>query len=400
MKKQDSIKEKEQLAKALKQDSEIFRKAANRLNRVQYTDNALKIAASILGVTATDFDKEPHLFNMKNGVFDFALRQFRPHSRQDRFKKQASFEYDEQADCPKFVEFINLIFLHDEKLIAWILKQLAICLTGNTPKQIVYFGYGRGKNGKTTLMIVLAMLLNDYFLTLDIESFLTNRKNTVNYDDAQSYGKRLILADEIPKGRHLDEAKVKTWTGGGERKARDIYEKSITFSPTDKLWITTNDKPIIKGTDDGIWRRMKLIPFNHQFDKPRDKDEVTAELRAELAGIFNLLVTAYYTEPEEPEAVKMATEEYKSESDTLSEYISECCTTRKIDQCTLKDLFANYSQWCKESNYKYFGKQDFGKELEKKDFEKAELSGHMVVFKGIALKNENYSTQSDEKPVF
>ena len=185
----------------------------------------------------------------------------------------------------------------------------------------------------------------------------------------------MVVGDELSRDREFNESLLKKLTGGDEIKARQPREKFINFNPTHTLWMFGNHKPRITGTDEGIWRRIKLIPFEYKIPDEEFKDQsvIFKEFEQEFPGILNWAIEGYrkYQDEgvEKPEVVLDAIKEYRSDSDTLGRFMEECCTTSDSSIST-KDLFKAYESWClSNSEYKQHQQQSsLTLELKKKGF--------------------------------
>lgn len=342
-----------------------------------YLGRVESLARSLMPVTAKDFEKNKNLLCLENGTFDFKTLTLRPHSPDDGLLFQSPVKFDLAATCPKWDEFLRKIFINDQELIDWIACQCGIALTGHIEEALL-FCYGAGANGKSTLFGPLQMILGPYYLTLPIENLLMSKdagSSTEAYHKATLANKRLVVAPEMPEGRRLSESLIKDLTGGITDKVtgRNPYGRPFEFFPSHKLMLFGNHKPIIRGRDDGIWRRVRLVPFNYKFTgaEKRDKTEVMAEFRAELPGIFNWCLKGYASRPPTPQAVLVASEEFKRESDLLSEFIAETIEVDNRSSVAVKVLFAAYVIHCEKSREFPIAKrpQDLARMLRERGFE-------------------------------
>ena len=316
----------------------LLRTKAAKLNKRNYIDDVVDLASDFLAVKASDFDRHGDLINLANGTLNLETLILHDHSWSDLLTKRAEVAYDAQATCPRFREFMNTVMGGDADLVAFVQRALGYSITTDVSADAVFFCYGAGGNGKSTLFEVIRRIMGSYFTQLPIEALLSqnrgNRDNTGSAEVANLKGARLALSSEIPEGRQLNEATVKDLTGGDMITARRLYGHPFSFEPTQKNWMFGNHQPVINGQDEGIWRRIYLIPFGHQFPKNgepgwRDRKDVLVELAAEGPGILHWLLEGlqeYYEQGLNPPAVvRQATERYRSESDTLNDFLEECC---------------------------------------------------------------------------
>lgn len=379
-------------------DRDFLRSRVKQLNRRSRMDNVMNLATSYLPATTNDFDKNTYLLNLLNGTYNFRTNQFKSHSAEDMLSKQALIEYDSKVSCKAWYAFLELVFNEDQELISFIQRCVGYSLTGLTDLQALLFCHGSGANGKSTFFAVIKMLLGDYYCTIPIDTILVKQHDsTAEYQLAKMKGARVVVASEIPEGRKLHESQVKDLTGGEMVNARNPYEKPFSFVPTHKLWMFGNHKPIIKGTDHGIWRRILLIPFSVTIPeaKKRDMSEVLEEMRSELPGILNWAITGYCDYKQNglnpPDIVKQETDKYKTESDVLSSFFEDRCKISPALFCTAKALYAEYVKWCEEEKETpaLRSSKKMIEALTERGYAKFNGTGNAVTIQGIDIKPPN-----------
>ena len=303
--------------------------------------------------------------------------------------------YIPEAKPEKWLKFLETIFEGDQERIQYIQKLVGISLTGKADFQAVIFCFGDGRNGKSTFIETLRLLFGDYFGKITSETLLSRRKyggNTTDYDMADLFGKRMVVGDELSRDRSFNESFLKNLTGGDEVRARQPREQFINFSPTHTLWMFGNHKPRISGTDEGIWRRIKLIPFEYKIpdEDLRDQSEMKEEFQKEFSGILNWAIDGYQKYKKEgaqkPKSVRDATKEYKDDSDTLGRFMEECCKESKLSVATT-ELYQTYNSWCtnnsEKSQYKY--KRGFTTALKIRGLKVKEGTARMTFLEGYEL---------------
>jgi len=278
-----------------------------------------------IALTSQAFDPDPMLINCLNGTLRAEGREikFRDHKRDDLITKIIPVAYRPEAQCPRWLQALDEIFAGNQELIQFIQKAAGYTLTGNTDEQCLFILYGGGENGKSTFVEVLRGLLGDYGTTADIETFLAGKGNSIRNDIARLKGSRLVSSIEADEGRRLSEALIKNLTGGDRVSARYLYHEFFEFSPTFKLWFAVNHKPGILGTDNAIWRRIRLVPFTVVIPKEKRERDLAKRLKAEeLEGILAWAVEGLKLWLQEglepPQLVKDATVEYRAEMDTVA----------------------------------------------------------------------------------
>jgi len=335
-----------------------LRGRVNKLNNRNRINNVLKMSESWLPTATWKFDREPLKLNLANGIYDLNAKKLLEHSHEHLCLKQAPVTFDKDAIAPHWNDFLNTIFGKDEELIRFVKQAVGFSLSGLCDLQALIFCYGSGANGKSTFFGVLRELLGDYYQGIQVETFLSKafQSSSEPYELARVKGARMVVSDEVPEGRKLNESLVKNLTGGDQIHARNPYEKPFSFDPTHTLWMFGNHKPVISGMDHGIWRRIYLIPFTVTIseEQKRPQEELMKEFRGEISGILNWALEGWSDYRRNglqiPAAVKNATSEYKSESDTMAAFISEKCVVNAVAKVHTTRLFQSFKEWAKENN--------------------------------------------------
>src|SRR5215472_15831236 len=234
------------------------------------------------------FDSDPHLLGVKNGVVDLRTGELRPATREDHITKQANVTFDAAATCPLWEQFLLETTDRNLELIAYLQQLCGISLTGETIEHLMILIIGPAGTGKSTFCETIKYVWGDYCIGIDPNSLAASGKaegGRARPDIARLPGVRLAFANETRKGLQLDAGLVKALTGGDTVQARHLYQAEFDFKPTHKLWLRTNEEPQFDGSDTGMQRRVKKIPFVNQV-KAQDAN-LPEKLRAEAAGILN-----------------------------------------------------------------------------------------------------------------
>ncbi|MEN9316061.1 MAG: Burkholderia virus BcepC6B [Pseudomonadota bacterium] len=323
--------------------------------------NMVRLAASDprVYVPASELDKHAHLVAARNGVVD--LRNGRLHAADSRLRitKVLGCDYDPNAQAPLWAETLSGVFKGDADLVEFFLRTLGYALQGEPKEDVMVIPYGNGSNGKSTCYGIARKAFGTYSRSADAGTFIADSGQKggggAREDLVRLQGARLVLVGEPDENGELREGSVKSMTGGDALTARAMYAKtSLEFLPTWTIVMPTNYKPIIKGSDHGIWRRLRLIPFEVNFDKDpgvtKDGDR-EKRLEAELSGVLTAIVNAGLRYRESgltpPGKVRDAVQAYKQDMDLLSEWIEECCDVGPDYQCNsglLWDSWARYAQ--------------------------------------------------------
>ncbi len=350
---------------------------ANRLQAM------LKLAESETGIAAQveDFDRDPWLLNVQNGTLDLRTQDLRPHNPDDLITRIAPVVYDPEATAPRWERFLSEVFARDGDLVAFVQRAFGYSLTGVTREQVFFTCWGAGCNGKSTMLNAVAGVMGDYTKPLKADALMAHPfKNAGGADPeiASLVGARLVTAQE-PKSGELDTAKVKELTGQDTIQVRELYKTPFTFVPQFKLWLSTNERPVVSETTTGIWRRLKLIPFTVSFEKGKD-ERLPEALRAEASGILNWLLAGCRTWQQdllgEAKAVREATREYREEEDPYMAFFSEVlCRAGAASRVELQAAYQAYEDWRGEADAPYLSDKVFAKQAEAHGFTKLRSNG-------------------------
>lgn len=320
-------------------------------------------------VTPNNLDRHKRLLNTPGGVIDLTSFETKPCSPDYYFTKSTSVSLSENAQCPLWLRFLDDIFNGNKELIDYIQKACGYSLSGMTDEQCAFFCYGTGRNGKTTFLDIIRCIAGDYASNIQPETLMIkgNANNGANSDIARLKGARFVTSVEPNEGLRLNEGLIKQLTGDDVVTARKLYGEEFEFKPEFKLWMATNHKPVIRGTDTGIWRRIHLIPFTVQIPENKIDRKLKDKLMNEAEGIFRWCLEGlkkYNSEGlKKPEAVIRATSEYRHEMDVVSRFLEEAteeCFAGTVKAC---DLYRNYTNWCRENGELQLSNTKFGKEL-------------------------------------
>lgn len=364
-------------------------KTKSRNNRSKH--NMLEEVKHHVPVLHSDFDKEHMLLNTASGYVDLNSGVLKEHDRSKMFSQITKAEYTDNIDCPEWDKFLHQIFDNNEELIHYIQKAVGYSATGSTKEQVMFILYGNGRNGKSIFINTLSDILGTYAETMNVSSIMVKHSSGANSDIARLEGARLVVSSEANEGSRLDEGLVKQMTGGDKMVARHLYASEFEFTPEFKLWMATNHKPLIRGTDDGMWRRIMLIPFPVQIPKDKVDKELKYKLQREASGILNWIVQGAMMWQREglnpPKIVTDASEEYRNEMDVISFFVSECCDIGEGYRAPAGELFKKYQEWAKESSEYLMPKQRFGREMTKKYESKKTREGKFYI--GLKLKSDS-----------
>jgi putative DNA primase/helicase len=327
-------------------------------------------------------DADPMLLNVANGTLDLREGVLRPHAREDFITKMAPVDYLPGAGCPFFERLLNRLFETVPAMRAYLQRIFGYSLTGLTNEQCFFILYGIGNNGKSTILRAVSDLLGEYAAITRPETFLAKRGDEgIRNDVAALAGARCVTSIESEQGKLLAEGLIKGVTGDEKISARFLHKEFFAFLPQFKLFIGTNHKPTIKGTDLGIWRRVRCVPFVEVIEESERDRFYGEKLRAEFSGILNWLLQGCLTWQRdglgEPPEVLEATGDYRKEQDVLGAFLNDemFCELAPKATCAKSDLYWSYTLWCNEGGERYpLTKRSFGRALRELGY--ADRPGH------------------------
>ncbi|MCA6227330.1 MAG: hypothetical protein IM653_07805 [Phenylobacterium sp.] len=322
----------------------------------------LRVAEPYLQVNLDDFDPDPLALTVRNGTLRFERQAgeglkvaFAPHDPRDRITRMASVDYDPEAAAPIWEQ--TLAAWHPDEAMRGYLKRLAgYAFTGCTHEQVIVIHQGRGRDGKSTFMNALRELAGDYGEVADVRTFLDSGPRgggDATPDLARLAGDcRFLSVAEPPRGAKLNEAMIKSFTGGAPIVARRLRQDLFSFTPRPKVFMEANSRPVIKGDDEGIWRRIRLIMWEHQLAPDQVDTALPGKLRREASGIFNWIISGVGDwlsfGLDEPPRVAEAMDDYRKGSSPFGEWFAERIELDPNARVPASALFADYKAWCED----------------------------------------------------
>lgn len=342
----------------------------------------------LVPVSPSELDTHKILVNCPDSVINLENGEISEHSPDLYMTRMLGTSMPESPEKPElWLNFLNQIFNGDKELIRYVQKALGYSLSGLTTEQCVFFLYGTGRNGKSTFLEIVRLILGDYATNIQPESIMMKSSNSsANTDIARLKGARLVTSVEPNEGMRLNEGLLKQITGDDMITARKLYGDEFEFRPEFKLWMATNHKPTIRGTDLGIWRRIHIIPFTVTIPEDRIDKNLGDKLADELPDILAWIAEGYRLWTAEglhkPKVVEDAVKEYQSEMDVISAFLSsDFCVDG--DEAKASALYAVYCQWAAENNEYKMPSRKFGIEMTK-HYDKIRKTDAFY-YKGVSL---------------
>lgn len=385
-----------------------FRIARNYERHATQSGNHRRILAMIsqsestdgICVLAGDLDADPWLFNCANGTIDLRIGVLRPHNQANLITKISPVSFEPNATSPTWEKFISEVFQGDEELISFVQQAGGYTLTGDTREQVFFILYGLGSNGKSTLIEALREIMGDYQTKTQTDTLTEKRSPSSgpNNDIAALHGARFVSAIEANANRKLAESLVKELTGDDTVTARFLHKEFFEFKPQFKLWLACNHAPKIEGQDAGIWRRVRVIPFNVRFYRPEESatgpyrdGTLKDRLREEYSGVLSWLVQGCLDWQRyglsSPESVMAATSEQRTTMDPLGGFFAEYCVINPKCQVQATELYQEYLKWSDATRERAMSQRWFGLRLAERGSFIKEQHRDGIYWIGIGLKS-------------
>jgi putative DNA primase/helicase len=310
----------------------------------------IALARSEVPITPDMLNGYPWLLNCQNGTIDLRTGEHLPHRMEDFITRLAPVDFEPDARCPRWLEFLDRIMDGNQSLIDFLQRAVGYALTGETSEQVLFIFWGGGANGKSTFLQAMSHVLGDYAMSTPTETLLVKRRGSIPNDVARLKGARFVVACEADAENRLAESLIKQMTGGDTISARFLHQEWFEFEPTHKVFFGTNHKPVIKGNDYAIWRRIRLIPFTITIPEEQRDKSLPEKLKEEASGILAWAVQGCLEWQRRglgaPEEVKAATDTYREEMDILGEFLKDRCRLNPDAKVSSKELSEAYTDWC------------------------------------------------------
>lgn len=329
----------------------VTRWAINSENRAK-VDACLSLAKRILPFAdeGVSWDRQTMLLGAENGVIDLRTGKLRPGKPEDRITMSVGFNFDPDAECRRWGQFLTEVF-DDDVLIDWLWRVLGYTISGDNTEHIFMIGYGEGANGKSRFCNAILSALGDYAYSSPFSTFSLPEPSSTN-DLAAVELKRFVTSSETNAGTRLNIQRIKALSGEDPMTARYLYKEFETFVPQLKLWLFVNHKPEINDDTIATWRRVRLIPFTNTFIKEKADNRLGEKLRAEAPGILAWLVRGCLEWQKRglapvPECIRQATGGYMKESDPITNFLEECCVQGEDQEVRAGQLYDAFREWMK-----------------------------------------------------
>lgn len=311
------------------------------------------------------FDQHPWLLNCRSGIVDLTTGLQRPHDPELYLTQVIQHNYDPNATCPRWTQFIDESGCGDKQWADYVHRAVGYTFTGEMSEEKFFFCHGNGANGKSKFLGAMRHVLGDYGTSLSFEALLKSRNTTPEQGFAHLPGKRMATASEASGSRSWNEEAVKGLSGRDPMRGKLLYQEPFEFRPVCKLWVSANDQPRIEDYGEAMWRRIVPIPFLAHFTDATRDDDLEGKLQAEAPGILAWAVRGamrWYRERlrVEPDSIRDSREEYKADNDVIGRWVSEHCSLGDGKKGSSQDLYASYKQFAKDNNERELTQTAFG----------------------------------------
>lgn len=315
------------------------------------------------------FDCNPNLIYLENGVIDLDTHEFRGFDRHDHVTKLAPVVFRRDAVSTKWERFLMDI-LPDPDTRDFIQRAIGYSLTGHTQEEVMFILYGTGQNGKTTFTSAILNMLGEYGAQASSSALIHHDKSGPSNELYVLIGRRFVVASETGESKRLDESLVKQMTGMDRISVNPKYKSQIEFTPTWKIWLSTNHEPIVVGNDHAMWRRLRKVPFDVVIPESKRDPKLKLSLLYDLderSGILNWALEGVRRWQEDglkpSKQVYEATRTYRADQDLVGQFITEKCHVHPSLRIQKGKLYRAYLEHCKEMNEDAKTKMAFGYQL-------------------------------------
>jgi len=361
---------------ATKEEKDKARKSAKRANQVlNRTLRSAKTVFAVFNLSRADpklssdvkqWDASEWLLNTPAGTIDLRTGLMRKHAVRDYITKSCAVS-PAIGEPTRWLAFLDEIFQGDQLMIDYIQRVLGYCITGATKDHALFYAWGRGQNGKTTILETIGYVLGDYWIESPPQAFISGGEGRHETEIARMHNVRLVTSDELPQGKEWDTSKVKRLTGGSTISARFMRQDYFEFEPQFKLLMAGNDRPSIRQVDDAIRRRFHLIPFTFKIPEDRKDKDLPLKLQAEAPLILGWIIKGCLEWQRlgllPPPVVSSATEDYLTAEDSLATWFDECCDLDPQSISTTTELYQSWMSWCRTNEEHVGSRKGFSQQL-------------------------------------
>ena len=362
-----------------------------------YAEGALAFAACQpqMALAASALDSGRMLLNCANGTLDLETMTLRAHDPGDNITKACRGAWTLGADETRWAKFAAEI-LPSAEIREFVQRLMGSALPGRVREHVLPILTGTGSNGKSTFIEAVMHALGDYAIQADPTLLMASRHDAHPTGQAALQSRRLAVCMETAHGRRLDAPTAKQLTGGDTITARYMRKDFFSFEPSHTIVMITNHKPVVDGSDEALWRRLVVIPFEQVFSGAAAQAGLKEQLESEPGAILSWIIEGWAAYRERgldiPNSVRAATEAYKADSDAAGRFIEECLYLTQFGTVASAKLFTEWQKWCAANGEEAATQKAFSEEMARRGFERVKIHGRMT-WKGFTL----LSSENDEE---
>jgi putative DNA primase/helicase len=361
-----------------------------RMVNKRSTAGALRDVASAnrkIAATIDQWDADPWALGVPGGVIDLRSAKLFAPEREQHITKRCAVSPD-SGPPTRWLEYMKRCHNGDEQTIAYLQRYAGYCCTGETGEHAFAFLYGTGRNGKGVFLETISRVLGDYAKTASITTFLEQRNPAHSTELARLHKARLVVTEEAGVGGKWNEARIKHMTGGGKITARYMRQDDFEFTPSFKLLVAANHKPMLKSVDEAMKSRIHLVPFSVTIPAAERDPNLLEKLEAEWPQILGWMLEGCAQWQEKglapPQRILDATDEYVQSEDILADWMAACCVMEgEVDGA---DAYKSYAKWCDEQGHSAWSRIGWSRALTERGTVDGRRSNGRTIFMGLSLK--------------
>lgn len=342
-------------------------------------------------VRVDEFDSADHLLAFRNGTVDLRSGELRSHDKEDMLTCSLPIDYVPLAPCARWEAFLTEIFPSEPALVEFMQRLTGYGISGSTDEQCFTVLYGKGANGKSVFTDTLTSVFGPITKTTRFATFEQKATGAIPNDIANLRAARLVLSSEGGANKRMDEEGLKSLTGKDKVQARFLHKEWFEYRPKFLIMLATNHKPNFQSQDEGLWRRVKMVPFARYF-APNERDyDLDRKLKAEAEGIAAWTVRGavkwYASGLQDPACIRNATQEFRETSDTLSGFYPGVVIEAAGERLNGTSAYIEYTSWCEEEGLKggeVMRRTSFYRAMEERGVTKRKMA-EGIVLEGVKL---------------
>jgi len=352
--------------------------------------NMIALAGPLCATLPAELDADPYAFNVQNGTIDLRSGELRPHRRDDLITKVSPVDYDPNAASELWADCLAKFTGGDRELADYLQQAIGYALVGQVSEKCFWFAFGPPNGGKSTFVAAVARAFGDYAVSTDADTWLRRRDVGGNRGDVvRLLGARLVTCVEFQKGSKFDEKLIKGVTGGDLMTAAAKYEADVTFSPQFALWLAANDAPTIHDDDEGMWSRVRRVPFTVSIPEGDQDRTVRARIqapehaRAVLAWAVRGCLSWQRGGLGTCRAIEQSNAAYRREMDRVAPFFDDRCEFAAGYETATSLLRQRYEEWCRDHRLRAISAKEFASRLRERGCE--QIKDSAIKWSGVRI---------------